>query len=62
MSNDGLLRMAWALSKASDKYFELFGVRPYGTVQQIAAMLELCPEAKTYISLYEKNRERSLTD
>ena len=61
MKNDGLLRLAEALSKAHIKYFQLFGVEPHGTVNQMAAMLELCPQAKEYIRLFEEQRERMET-
>jgi hypothetical protein len=59
--NDGLTRLAEVLSRAHIKYFQLFGVEPHGTVHQLAAMLEMCPEAKEYIRLYEKQREQILT-
>jgi hypothetical protein len=55
-------RLAEALSRAHVKYFHLFGVEPHGTIKQLLAMLELCPEAKSYIRLYEENRDRMLTD
>ena len=59
--DEGMLRMAQALSRAHIKYFHLFGVEPHGTVQQLMAMLALCPEAKEYIRLYEKQRTEMLT-
>ena len=58
----GMLRLASALSRAHVKYRHLFGVDPHGTIRQLMAMLELCPEAKSYVELYEKNRERMLTE
>ena len=61
MSEDGMLRLAEALSRAHIKYFNLFEVEPHGTVRQLMAMLELCPEAKEYVRLYEKQREEILT-
>ena len=60
--DDGMRRLAEALSRAHVKYFHLFGVEPHGTIKQLLAMLELCPEAKSYIRLYEENRDRMLTD
>ena len=57
----GMLRLAEALSRAHVKYFNLFGVEPHGTLKQLMAMLEMCPEAKEYIRLYEKQRDEMLT-
>ena len=54
----GMFRLSQALSRAHAKYFHLFGVEPHGTVQQLMAMLEMCPEAKEYVRLYEKQRNR----
>jgi hypothetical protein len=59
--DEGLQRLAEALSKAYIKYFHLFGVGPHGTVRQMMAMLEMCPEAKEYIRLYEKQRNETST-
>jgi hypothetical protein len=60
-TDEGMLRLAGALNRAYIKYFHLFGVEPHGTIQQLMAMLELCPEAKEYIRLYEKQRTETLT-
>lgn len=60
-SDDGMLRLAEVLSHAYLKYFQLFGVEPHGTIPQLMALLELCPEAKEYIRLYEKRRTDALT-
>lgn len=60
-TDTGMLRLAEALSRAHIKYFHLFGVEPHGTVKQLMAMLEMCPEAKEYIRIYEKQRETLLT-
>ena len=60
-ASPGMLRLAQALSRAHVKYFHLFGVEAHGTVQQLMAVLEMCPEAKEYIRLYEDKREESLT-
>jgi len=57
----GMLRLANALSRAHIKYFHLFGVEPHGTIPQLMAMLEMCPEAKEYVRLYEKQREEMET-
>lgn len=59
--DEGMLRLAQALSRAHVKYFQLFGIEPHGTVQQLMAMLVMCPEAKEYIRLYEKQRMEMLT-
>jgi hypothetical protein len=59
--DDGLIRLAKALNRAWAKYSEVFGVAPHGTVKQLAAMLEFCPEARVYIQLYERQREDMLT-
>jgi hypothetical protein len=61
MTDDGLIRLAEALNRAWSKYSEIFGTAPHGTVKQLAAMLELCPEAKEYIRLYERQRNDMLT-
>jgi len=61
-NQDGLRRFAEALSRAYVKYFWLFGHEPHGTIQQMMAMLELCPEAIEYVQLYDQSRERSLTE
>lgn len=61
MTDDGMLRLAEALSRAHAKYFHLFGVDAHGTVQQLMAVLEMCPEAKEYVRLYEKQREEMMT-
>ena len=57
-ADEGMLRLAQALSRAHVKYFQLFGVEPHGTIQQLMAMLVMCPEAKEYIRLYEKQRRQ----
>ena len=59
--DEGMLRLAQSLSRAHIKYFQLFGVEPHGTIKQLMAMLEMCPEAKEYIRLYEKQRTEMLT-
>ena len=59
--DEGMLRLAQSLSRAHIKYFHLFGVEPHGTIEQLMAMLAMCPEAKEYIRLYEKQRTEMLT-
>jgi hypothetical protein len=61
MTDDGILRMAEHLAEAWTKYTWLFGVPPHGTKKQLAAMLELCPQAKEAIRLFEKQREEGMT-
>jgi hypothetical protein len=56
-NSEPVVRLAESLSKAWVKYREFFGEEPHGTVKQLAAMIELCPEVKEYIRLFEKQRE-----
>lgn len=58
---DPILEFAEHLSEAWGKYRRLYGVPPHGTVRQLAAMLELCPQAKEAIRLFEKQREEGMT-
>ena len=59
--DEGSTRLAAALSRAHVKYVHLFGEEPHGTAKQFLAMLALCPEAKEYVRLYEKQREEMET-
>jgi hypothetical protein len=60
--DEGLKRLAEVLGRAHVRYRNVFGVEPHGTLQQMAAMLEMCPEAKEYIRLYEDARNKALTE
>ncbi len=58
--SEGFLRLAQALSQAHIRYFNLYGVEPHGTIQQLMSMLMMCPESKEYVRLYEKHRTETL--
>ena len=59
--DEGKLRLACALQRAWNRYSDLFGANPHGSEKQLLALLELMPEAKVYVALYEKNREEGMT-
>jgi hypothetical protein len=59
--DEGIVRMAGFLNEAWRKYQSLFGEAPHGTVNQLAAMLQLCPQAKEAIRLFEKQQEERMT-
>jgi|HubBroStandDraft_2_1064218.scaffolds.fasta_scaffold02174_2 hypothetical protein len=56
MANEGVLLMAKALSVACGKYRHLFGEPLHGTEKQFAALIELCPEIRSAIELWDKRR------
>ena len=59
--DDSILRMAEHLAIAWKRYHNYFGAVPHGSVKQLAALLELCPQAKVAIRLFEKQREEGMT-
>lgn len=54
--DDGIARMGEALAHAWQRYTQLFGVVPHGSCRQLAAMLQLCPEAKEAVRLWDEQR------
>lgn len=58
---DGIQRMAENLAEAWAKYQWLFGEVPHGTVEQLSALIELSPQLKEAIRLFEKQREEGMT-
>jgi hypothetical protein len=56
MTNDGLALMAKALWEAHVKYMGIFDQPIHGTEKQFAALLELCPQARSAITLWDKQR------
>ena len=56
MQNDAIVIMAEALSEAHAKYVAVFGETIHGTQKQFAALLELCPQMKSAIELWDKRR------
>jgi tRNA (Thr-GGU) A37 N-methylase len=60
--SDAITTMAAYIGSAHAKYREAFGVEPHGTVKQMAALIELCPQLKEAIRLWDEQRTRMETD
>lgn len=58
---DGITLMAEALRVAHVKYETAFGVPVHGTAKQFAALIELCPQMRSAIELWNKQREEMET-
>lgn len=54
--------MAAYIGNAHAKYRELFGEEPHGTVKQCAALIELCPQLRAAIRLWDEQRMRMETE
>lgn len=60
--NDAITTMAAYIGIAYAKYRTDFGTEPHGTVKQCAALIELCPQLKEAIRLWDEQRTRMETD
>ena len=54
--------MAAYMGNAHAKYREVFDIEPHGTVKQYAAFIELCPQLKEAIRLWDEQRTRMETE
>jgi hypothetical protein len=61
MTNDAIMIMAAYMGSAHAKYYSLFGTEPHGTVKQYAALVELCPQLKEAIRLWDEQRTQRET-
>ena len=48
--------MAAYMGNAHSKYKEAFGTEPHGTVKQYEALIELCPQLREAIRLWDEQR------
>lgn len=60
--SDTIVTMAAYISNAHAKYREVFGEEPHGTVKQYAALIELCPQLRSAIRLWDEQRTRMETE
>ena len=61
MSDAAVTTMAAYIGNAHAKYRDLFGTEPYGTVKQYAALIELCPQLRKAIRLWDAQRQEKET-
>ena len=56
LMSDAITTMAAYMGNAHAKYRDAFGTEPHGTVKQYAALIELCPQLKEAIRLWDEQR------